>query len=85
MGKEEQLLEQWRKLTPEKQQKVFEFVELLKSEPQTPSEHDFVPQTVLAKKLWAIRQRAIATGLQLLNEDEVAQELTARRGGYIES
>ena len=30
MGKEEELLEQWRKLTPEKQQKVFEFVELLK-------------------------------------------------------
>ncbi|NEP60366.1 MAG: hypothetical protein F6K31_25750 [Symploca sp. SIO2G7] len=84
MSKEEKLLEQWRKLTPEKQQKVFEFVELLKSESQTPSEYDFVPQTLLAKKLWKIRQRAIATGLELLNEDEVAQELAARRGGYLE-
>ncbi|NEP12409.1 MAG: hypothetical protein F6K14_19820 [Symploca sp. SIO2C1] len=86
MGKEEELLEQWRKLTPEKQQKVFELVEVLKSESQTKlSEYDFVPQTLLAKKLWKIRQRALTAGLQLLNEDEIAQELTARRGGYLES
>jgi hypothetical protein len=61
MGKEEALLEQWRELTQEKQQKVLDFVESLKSESEiTSSESDFVPQTPLAKKLWAIRQRAIA-------------------------
>ncbi|WP_265272979.1 hypothetical protein [Nostoc sp. KVJ3] len=43
-----------------------EFVELLKSESETtPPESDFVLQTPLAKKLWSIRQRAIAAGLQL--------------------
>lgn len=83
MGKEEQLISDWRQLTPEKQEKVLEFVELLKSELETTSpESDFVPQTPLAKKLWAIRQRAIAAGLQLLNEDDIAQEIAARRGGY---
>ncbi|HBE16811.1 MAG TPA: hypothetical protein DEG17_18480 [Cyanobacteria bacterium UBA11149] len=83
MGREEQLIEDWRQLTPEKQQKVVEFVKLLKSESETTSpESDFVPQTPLGKKLWKIRQRAIAAGLQLLNEDDIAQEIAARRGGY---
>ena len=82
MGKEEELLEHWRELAPEKQQKVLEFVELLKSESETtPPESDFVPQTPLAKKLWEIRQRAIARGLRLLNEDEIEVELATRRGG----
>ena len=86
MGQEKLLLEKWRELTPQKQQKVLEFVELLKSESETtPLESDFVPQTPLGKKLWKIRQRAIASGLQLLNEDEIEQELAARRGGYRES
>jgi hypothetical protein len=86
MGKEEELLEKWRELTPKKQQQVLEFVELLKSESETtPPESDFVPQTPLGKKLWSIRQRAIASGLQLLNEEEIEQELAVRRGGYRES
>ena len=85
MGKEEELLEHWLKLAPEKQQKVLEFVELLKSESETTlPESDFVPQTPLAKKLWAIRQRAIANGLRLLNEDEIEVELATRRGGLRE-
>jgi hypothetical protein len=83
MGKEEELLEKWRELTPQKQQKVLEFFELLKSDSETTlPESDFVPQTPLGKKLWEIRQRAIAAGLQLLNEDEIEQELAARRGRY---
>ncbi len=91
MGKEEQLLERWRELTPEKQQKVFEFVEAL-SELDTTKESEYIPQTPLAKKLWEIRTRAIfrrnealcaiASGMQLLNEAEIEQELAERRGGY---
>ena len=81
MGKKEELLENWRELAPEKQQKVLDFVELLKSESETTtSAADFVPQTPLAQKLWEIRQRAIRAGLRLLNEDEIEQELAARRG-----
>ena len=86
MEKEKLLLEKWRELTPQKQQQVLEFVELVKSESTvTAPKSDFVPQTALGKKLWQIRQRAIASGLQLLNEDEIEQELTIRRGGYSES
>ena len=86
MLKEDELLENWRELTQEKQQKVLELVERLKFESEsTPSESDFVPQTPLAKKLWEIRQRAIASGLRLLNEREIELELAARRGGLRES
>jgi hypothetical protein len=86
MGKEEELLEQWRELTPEKQQKVLQFVQILKSKSETTTpEAKFIPQTPLSKKLWEIRHRAIASGLQLLNEDEIEQELAARRGGCSES
>jgi len=86
MDKEEELLEQWRELTPEKQQKVWQFVQILKSESQTTApQSNFIPQTPLSKKLWEIRHRAISAGLQLLNEDEIEQELAARRGGCSES
>ena len=86
MGKEEELLEQWRKLTPDKQQKVLEFVKSVTSESgNLPPESDFVPQTPLGKKLWQIRQKAITAGLQLLNEEEIELELAARRGGLGDS
>jgi hypothetical protein len=86
MGKEEDLLSSWRELTPEKQQKVLEYVETLKSESaSTASELEYIPKTPLAKKLWAIRQEAIASGMKLLNSTEIEQELAERRGGYRES
>ncbi len=86
MGKEEELLERWRELTPDKQQKVFDFVEALKLEPDGyNAQSEYIPQTPLAQKLWQIRQRAIASGMQLLNEAEIEQELAERRGGYRES
>ena len=79
MAKEEQILERWRTLTPEKQQQVLEFVDSLQSKPES----EYVPQTSLAKKLWEIRTRAIASGMQLLNEAEIEQDLAERRGGYL--
>lgn len=85
MAGEEQILKRWRSLMLKKQQQVLEFVDLLQSEPnETEPEAKYVPQTPLAKKLWNIRQRAIASGLQLLNEAEIEQELAERRGGYRE-
>jgi len=85
MNNEVELLDRWRELAPEKQQKVLDFLEQLKSESETTSpESDFVPQTPLAKKLWGIRQRAISGGLRLLNKDEIELELAARRGGLHE-
>lgn len=41
----------------------------------------FQPQTELGKKLWAIRQRIVASGAPLLDEDGIRQEVAARRGG----
>lgn len=74
MSKEEELLEYWRELPPESQEQVLKLAQSLK--PQ------FVPQTPLAKKLWEIRQRAIANGMKLLTEAELEQELADRRDGY---
>jgi hypothetical protein len=78
MSKEEQLLECWRELTPEAQDQVLQLAKSLKPEPE------FVPQTPLGKKLWEIRQRAIAEGMKLLTEEELEKELAERRGGYRE-
>jgi hypothetical protein len=39
---------------------------------------EFQPQTPLGKKLWEIRQRAIANGMTLLDESEIGQELICR-------
>lgn len=38
-------------------------------------------RTELGKKLLSLRERAIATGLQLLNPDEVIEEVNRRRSG----
>jgi hypothetical protein len=39
---------------------------------------EFEPQTPLGKKLWEIRQRAIAEGMTLLDESEIEQQLSGR-------
>lgn len=78
MSKEEQLLECWRELPPEAQDQVLHLAQSLKPEPE------FVPQTPLGKKLWEIRQRIVASGVPLLNEEELERELAERRGGWRE-
>jgi len=42
---------------------------------------EFKPKTELGKRLWAIRQRAIAEGMKLLNADELEKEILERRAG----
>ena len=39
----------------------------------------FTPRTPLAKRLWELRQEVVASGVPLLNLDEIRQELQARR------
>jgi hypothetical protein len=46
--------------------------------PETAQVSEFQPQTPLGKKLWGIRQRAIANGMTLLDESEIEQELICR-------
>jgi hypothetical protein len=78
MSKEEQLLECWRELPPEAQDQVLQLAKSLKPEPE------FVPQTPLGKRLWEIRQRIVASGIPLLSDEELEQELAERRGGWQE-
>ena len=40
----------------------------------------FVPATLLGKKLLALRKKAIAEGMKLLDEDEILEEVRRRRG-----
>lgn len=41
---------------------------------------EFVPRTTLGRKLTSLRRRAIASGMRLLSEDEVLEEVRRRRG-----
>ncbi len=41
----------------------------------------FTPKTQLGRDLWAIRQRIVASGVELLDWDGVHRELMSRRGG----
>jgi hypothetical protein len=45
---------------------------------------EFVPKTELGKTLWAIRKKIEASGVPLLNRDELEEEIKSRRGGYFE-
>lgn len=40
----------------------------------------FIPRTELGKQLAAIRKKALAAGLQLMNENEILDEVKRRRG-----
>ena len=45
----------------------------------TPSdEFAFEPQTELGRKLWEIRQRAVASGMKLLSWEELEREIADR-------
>jgi len=41
---------------------------------------NFLPITGLGKRLFALRRKAIASGLRLLTEDEIIEEVKSRRG-----
>ncbi|MEB3355889.1 MAG: hypothetical protein VKK04_04130 [Synechococcales bacterium] len=77
--KEEQLLQCWRELSPEAQERVLQLAQSLKPEPE------FMPQTPLGKKLWEIRQRIVKSGVPLLSDEELEQEIAERRGGWQET
>jgi hypothetical protein len=73
MTTEELLLEKWRTLPSEKQQEVLAFVEhLIQPSPATDSS--------LGRKLRAIRARIVESGVPLLSDAELEQEIAERRG-----
>jgi hypothetical protein len=72
MTTEQILIDKWRALSPENQAAVLTFVEQV-SHPTTDSP--------MGQKLRAIRQKIVESGIPLLNEAELAQEIATRRGG----
>jgi hypothetical protein len=48
---------------------------------QMAKDFSFTPKTELGRDLWAIRQRIVASGVELLDWDGVHRELMSRRGG----
>jgi hypothetical protein len=45
---------------------------------------EFVPKTELGKTLWAIRKKIEASGVPLLNREELEKEIASRRHGYFD-
>jgi hypothetical protein len=43
------------------------------------SSEEFVPRTPLGRKLWALRQQIIASGIPLLTAEEIEAELAEQR------
>lgn len=41
----------------------------------------FMPRTSFGKELLSLRNRAIASGMRLLSDDEILKEVKSRRGG----
>jgi uncharacterized protein (DUF433 family) len=52
----------------------------LEEEKETAGENPFVPKTPLAKKMWKIRQKIVASGEKLLSLEKVWEEVRDRRG-----
>ena len=73
MNTEQQLIEKWRSLPLDKQQRVLQFVESLNDQKQKP--------TKLGQRLRQIRAKIVASGELLLNREEIEQEVINRRGG----
>ncbi len=73
MSPEQKLLAKWRSLPKDKQEEVLDFVEFIHLKN--------VNKTPLGERLRQIRERIVASGKPLLDEDEIEKELASRRGG----
>ena len=62
-------------------QAILEKVRLLPPEqqPSAPEPTADVPKTPLGKRLWELRQQAIAAGMKLLTAEEIEQEIAEQR------
>ncbi len=81
MSVEQELLEKWRVLPPDKQQQVMEFVEFLHLKTVDPSVLTRTHKTNLGERLRQIRDQIVASGEPLLNHQEIEKEMASRRGG----
>ncbi|KAB8333395.1 DUF2281 domain-containing protein [Scytonema tolypothrichoides VB-61278] len=80
MSAEQELIEKWRFLPPDKQQQVLEFVEFLHLKTVNPQIVTRGAKTDLGEKLRQIRSKIVASGEPLLSQDEIEKEMASRRG-----
>lgn len=76
----EQLLNKWQNLEPDEQAKVLAFIDSISQQKKLSKS-----TSSLGKKLRAIRQEIIASGVPLFTAEEVEKEKAERRGGYQEN
>ncbi|MEM7555608.1 MAG: hypothetical protein AAF378_16210 [Cyanobacteria bacterium P01_A01_bin.84] len=74
MSPEQELLAKWRSLPKEKQEEVLDFIEFLYVK-------NSVKKGSLGERLREIREKIVASGKPLLDEEGIAKELASRRGG----
>lgn len=84
MTTEQLLIETWRQLPAHRQQEVIDFVQFLAEHRRHETSPSESPLPTLGEKLQTIRNRLVDSGTPLLTEDQVEQEVLARRGGYQE-
>lgn len=75
MSPEQNLLTKWRSLPKDKQEQVEDFVEFLYLKTY-PNKHP------LGERLRQLRAKIVASGEQLLTEEEIEKEVANRRGGF---
>ncbi|MCY6489415.1 hypothetical protein [Leptolyngbya sp. GGD] len=75
MTTEELVIEKIRRLNPEQQQQVWEFINTL---PEPKEEPEISP---LGKRLRELRAEIVASGEPLLSREDLERELAERRGG----
>lgn len=83
MTTEQLLLEKWRSLPKEKQQKVLDLIETFygQEKSQDPMA-SYTPKTSLGKRLQEIRAEIVSSGEMLLDWEGIEREKAERRGGY---
>ena len=83
MTTEQLLLEKWRSLPQEKQQKVLDLVETFYGQGKSQdSVASYEPKTTLGRRLKEIRAEIVASGEMLLDWEGIEREKAERRGGY---
>jgi hypothetical protein len=78
MSTEQELLAQWRSLPKEKQEEVLDFIEFI----HLKNSANKIP---LGERLRRIREKIVASGKPLLDEDGIRKEIASRRGGLQEA
>ncbi|MCY7276820.1 MAG: hypothetical protein LH702_24580 [Phormidesmis sp. CAN_BIN44] len=81
MSIEELVVEKLQTLDSEQQQQVLAFIDSLPKQ-QEPAKAEPSP---LGKQLREIRAQIVASGIPLLNDEELDREIAERRGGVAES